>query len=169
MGYRVAKALMREMDDELDNMKEIFAQVGTSTCAVDAIQKLTGCTLGKRNLIMSDLGKPVYILQNSRTRHAVRAYVHFWDDFNQEDLKRLKTQSKKDPQAKIQLQEYLDDQIDNILRADEKDLFSLRHLELDPPKMSGKFDAKPCESCGEFVNTACLINNKGRVRCKECC
>lgn len=168
VGYRVAKALLREMGDEVRNMKEVFAQIGSSTCAVDAIQKMTGCTLGKRNLILSDIGKPVYILQNGRTKNAVRAYVHYWDHFDQRPLQELKAQAKVDESGKASLSAYLDDQINTILSLPEKDLFTLKHLTLDGPGMAGKFDALPCGKCGEYVNVDFLQTRAEHKICKEC-
>jgi formylmethanofuran dehydrogenase subunit E len=168
MGYRVAKALMREMGDEIKNMKEVFAQVGTSTCAVDAIQKLTGCTLGKRNLIMSDLGKPVYILQNALSKKAVRAYVHYWEEYDQGVLRDLKTAAKSSDEDKQQLKQYLDSMINEILCAPEEKLFTLRHLELEAPAYSGKFDALACDTCGEYVSTKYLHEKNGGSVCVEC-
>jgi len=168
VGYRVAKALLREMAGEIQNMKEIFAQVGSSTCAVDAIQKITGCTLGKRNLILSDLGKPVYILQNGRTKTAVRAYVHYWDDFDQKALKELKGRAKVDVAARESLSAYMDDQINTILTLPEKELFTLKHLTLDEPRVAGKFDTLQCSSCGEHVNIDFLQKKTDQHFCKEC-
>ena len=168
VGYRVAKALLREMADEIQNMKEVFAQIGSSTCAVDAIQKITGCTLGKRNLIVSDLGKPVYILQNGRTKSAVRVYVHYWDNFDQSVLGVLKTQGKTDPEGKRRLNEYLDKQIQYILTTPEKDLFTWRRITLDAPVTGGKFEAIPCEKCGEYVNSHFIQSIDEHPLCKEC-
>jgi formylmethanofuran dehydrogenase subunit E len=168
MGYRVAKALIREMGDQLENMKEVFAQVGNNTCSVDAIQKLTVCTVGKRNLILTDLGKPVFILQNARTQKAVRAYVHFWDTFDQGELGQLKKQAKQDESAKGRLKSYLDQKIDFILSTPEESLFTLTHISLAPPQTKGKFETRRCESCGEYVDTDYLVTQDEQSICREC-
>ena len=168
VGYRVAKALMREMGEEVNNLKDVFAQVGTSTCAIDAIQKITGCTLGKRNLIMSDLGKPVYILQNAKTGHAVRAYVHFWEGYDQHEIGKYKSAAKVDADGKQALQDYLESKIDEILSLPDDALFSLKHVNLTAPGFSGKFEAKACDICGEYVNTRYLQGLDNLSLCPEC-
>ncbi|NIP44160.1 MAG: formylmethanofuran dehydrogenase, partial [candidate division Zixibacteria bacterium] len=39
---------------------ELVAVVENDSCAVDAVQVLTGCTFGKGNLFFRDYGKQVY-------------------------------------------------------------------------------------------------------------
>src|SRR3569832_1447911 len=63
VGYRVTKALMREMGDDMRNLKQVVAYTGAPTCAVDAIQQLAGCTLGKRNLFLSISGMSSLVLE----------------------------------------------------------------------------------------------------------
>src|SRR3569832_2323438 len=82
VGYRVTKALMREMGDDMRNLKQVVAYTGAPTCAVDAIQQLAGCTLGKRNLHYTNTGKSTFVLHNTVTGKAVRAYCHYWDHYD---------------------------------------------------------------------------------------
>src|SRR3569832_2492940 len=79
VGYRVTKALMREMGDDMRNLKQVVAYTGAPTCAVDEIQQLAGCTLGKRYLHYSNTSKSTFVLLNTVTGKAVRAYCHYWD------------------------------------------------------------------------------------------
>jgi formylmethanofuran dehydrogenase subunit E len=53
-GYRVAEAAMDALGDGRDIDEEMVAVVENDSCAVDAIQVVTGCTLGKGNLIFRD-------------------------------------------------------------------------------------------------------------------
>ncbi|NLZ28705.1 MAG: formylmethanofuran dehydrogenase, partial [Firmicutes bacterium] len=59
-GFRVAEAALKQLEADRDIDEEILAIVENDSCAVDAIQFITGCTLGKGNLIFHDHGKPVY-------------------------------------------------------------------------------------------------------------
>jgi formylmethanofuran dehydrogenase subunit E len=120
MGYRVGKALVREMGKELRNMKDVFAIVENETCAVDAIQEFTGCTLGKRNLILAGTGKPGYILQNAKSGAAVRIYCKYWETFDADGSfgKRRKHASSPDATTEEQqhFQRELNTKIKEILR-----------------------------------------------------
>ena len=171
MGYRVAKALIREMGDELSNMKQVAAYVGTSTCAVDAIQQLAGCTLGKRNLIMTQHDKPTYILHNTKSGNARRAYVHYWDNFDHSELRRLKSETKKagaSDKEKGALKTYLDESIERILDLPEQELFSLTSVTMSAPAMSGKFKSTPCACCGEYTKDESLEQRGDEKVCREC-
>ncbi len=171
IGYRAAELLVQEMGEELKNMKEVVALVGNETCALDAIQEITGCTFGKRNLILTQVGKPVYILQNTKTGNSVRAYCHYWDTFDHTEFRALRKAVKK-PDAteaeKHALEKMTKETIDQILAAPEAELFTVTRLVLPAPKIAGKYPAAACGKCGEYVNEALLTETAGQRLCKEC-
>lgn len=171
IGYRAAKALMREMGDQMKNMKELVALVGNETCALDAIQEVTGCTFGKRNLYLTNVGKPVYILQNTKSGKAVRAYCTYWDTFDHHELRRMRKEAAAPdatPVQKAAFKKLTDDKIEAILSGPESSLFAIEHITLPPPPKSGKYDAEPCDLCGEQTNVALLNREGGQRLCKEC-
>lgn len=171
VGYRAAEILVREMGDELKNMKEVVALVGNQTCALDAIQEITGCTFGKRNLILTQVGKPVYILQNTKTGNSVRAYCHYWDSFDHTEFRALRKAVKKpdaSDEQKATLERMTKETIDKILAAPESELFQVSRTVLPAPKISGKYPASPCDTCGEHADEALLTEVEGKKLCKEC-
>ncbi len=171
VGYRAAKILVREMGDELKNMKEVVALVGNETCALDAIQEVTGCTFGKRNITLSHIGKPAYILQNTKTGNSVRVYCRYWETFDHTPFRTLRKAVKRadaTQEQKETLQKLTEEKIEEILAAPESDLFTIKHITLPPPQKSGKYPAAPCDECGEHVNEALLTVENGKTRCKEC-
>ena len=52
--------------------EELVAVVETDACCVDAIQVITGCTLGKGNLLLKDYGKMAFTFFNRQTGEGVR-------------------------------------------------------------------------------------------------
>lgn len=171
MGYRIAKALVREMGEHMADMKKIFGHVGADTCSVDAFQKITGCTAGKRNLIFSDLGKPVYILQNTASGKALRAYCHYWDNFDHTEI-RQQRKAANAPGAgeaeKAAFKAVMDRKIDDILQANESELFTITEVQLPSPPKSSKYKSEPCDNCGESTKAALLREVEGRRLCGEC-
>jgi formylmethanofuran dehydrogenase subunit E len=70
IGYRAAQITLRELGVVRAQDEELVAICENDACGVDAIQVLTGCTLGKGNLILRDWGKQVFIFGH---HHATRS------------------------------------------------------------------------------------------------
>ncbi len=171
VGYRAAEILVREMGSEMKNMKDIVALVGNETCALDAIQEITGCTFGKRNLILTRIGKPVYTLQNTRTGNSVRVYCSYWDTFDHTEFRALRKAVKKadaTPAQKAALERLTKETIDHILAAPESALFKISRVVLSAPEIAGKYPAAPCGDCGEHTDEALLTDAGGKQLCTEC-
>jgi formylmethanofuran dehydrogenase subunit E len=172
MGYRIAKTAMREMGTEAKNLKDVVAIVENETCAVDAIQEFTGCTLGKRNLIMAGTGKPVYILLNTKTGNAVRIYCKYWETFDQDGSFGKRRKQATSPQATAEeqqaFQRELNSKIKEILRAPEETIFSIKRVTLPAPPKVGKYKAEPCSRCGEHTHIGRFVEQNGQKICKDC-
>ena len=172
MGYRIAKTAVREMGQELKNMKEVVAMVENETCAVDAIQEFTGCTLGKRNLMMTATGKPVYLLQNTKSQNAVRIYCHYWETFDPDGSHSARRKEMTGPGATIEqkeaFQKELNEKIQEILMLPEEKLFKVKKIKLPPPLKVGKYKAKPCGQCGEFTHEGRFKEVDGKKVCISC-
>ena len=57
--------------------ENIVAIVENDSCAVDAIQVVTGCTFGKGNLVVNNIGKQVYSLAHRPAGEGVRVAVRW--------------------------------------------------------------------------------------------
>jgi formylmethanofuran dehydrogenase subunit E len=57
IGYQAARAALPLLSQGRAQDEELVCITMTDSCAVDAIQFLTGCTAGKGNLIFRDFGK----------------------------------------------------------------------------------------------------------------
>lgn len=170
MGFRVAKAMKREMGPDMADMKQIVAYTGAPTCAADALQRLLGCTVGKRNLFYTDTGKSVFALQNTKSGRTVRAYVHYWDNFNHDEIRACRSKAKQSGSEADQaaLQTMLDKHIDHILSAPESELFGLQETKMTSPPKSSKYVTQACDQCGEHTKSEQLISRAGKQICKEC-
>lgn len=74
IGIRAAELALRELGNPTD--KEIVAIVETDMCGVDAIQFLTGATMGKGNLIHRDYGKMAFSFFRRDTGQGFRAVLN---------------------------------------------------------------------------------------------
>ncbi len=74
LGYRVSLYALKMLGDRASD-EELTATVENSSCAVDAVQVLTGCTFGKGNLIFRDYGKHVYTFIRRPSGEGIRISV----------------------------------------------------------------------------------------------
>ena len=73
LGVRLAMAGCREVGiDEPKGCKKLIVYVEIDRCATDAIQAVTGCSLGRRTLKFLDYGKMAATFVNLETRRAIR-------------------------------------------------------------------------------------------------
>ncbi|HHY95244.1 MAG TPA: formylmethanofuran dehydrogenase, partial [Firmicutes bacterium] len=76
-GLRAALIGMRELGVARAGDEELVAIVETDSCSIDAVQVLTGCTVGKGNLILRDLGKHVFTFARRSDGRGVRVAVRY--------------------------------------------------------------------------------------------
>jgi formylmethanofuran dehydrogenase subunit E len=73
LGVRMAMVGCREVGiDEPRGCKKLIVYVEMDRCATDAVQAVTGCSLGKRTLKFLDYGKMAATFVNTATHNAVR-------------------------------------------------------------------------------------------------
>ncbi|MDH4228622.1 MAG: FmdE family protein [Nitrospirota bacterium] len=167
MGYRVAAAALEALAAQGIGQTGLTATVGNDTCWVDAIQSMTGCTFGKRNLVPVGSGKPVLLLQDASGR-GVRVYVHYWETFDRDRNFRTRMGDWKSGRlnaaegAAFEAQH--EARMRQVLEAPAETLFRIRPITLPPPARSGGFTAAPCIACGEHVKESLLVDG----RCAEC-
>ena len=72
IGYKVSEAAKEKMGLSFSKDEEIVCVVENDACCVDAVQVLTGCSIGKGNLIHKDSGKMAFTFFNRKNGEGVR-------------------------------------------------------------------------------------------------
>ena len=72
LGYRAAETALERLRTGRAEDEELVTIAETDACGVDAIQVLTGCTVGKGNLFFKNYGKHAFTFINRLTGDAVR-------------------------------------------------------------------------------------------------
>src|SRR3990172_2565755 len=134
LGYRVAKAALRELKADRPRDEELVAIVENDTCAVDAVQFITGCTFGKGNLVFRDYGKHVYTFFNRRTGQGIRISEDYRGFENDQRFPELKKRQDAGEDVSRAMREYKMDKSAAILRADEKEILTIEQLSAQPPR-----------------------------------
>ena len=159
LGYRVANAALRELKADRPHDEELVAIVENDSCAADAIQFVTGCTFGKGNLVFRDYGKHVYTVFNRRTAQGVRISEDYRGFEGDQRFAELKKRQEVGEEVSRERQVYLMEKAAAILKADEKDLFTVQPVSSIPPEEAKIRRSLRCAKCGEkFMET------RGRVR-----
>jgi formylmethanofuran dehydrogenase subunit E len=144
--------------DEPKGCKKLVVYVEMDRCATDAVQAVTGCSLGKRTLKFLDYGKMAATFVNTATGKAVRVLA-------KDDARGLALRYTPDAANPREAQK----QAYRIMP--EETLFSMTPVSLRIPaqEMPGYRGSRvQCESCGEGINDHREMRRNGRTLCIAC-
>jgi len=151
IGYRAALIALRELEIQRAQDEELVAICETDACGVDAVQYLTGCTLGKGNLILRDWGKQVFSFGRRSDGKMLRIALRY----------RPREDSPDSEEARRKRIEYL-------LAAPEDEVFHIRWVDKPLPTQARIFQSVQCSQCGEGVMEARAGLRDGQPLCPEC-
>lgn len=170
-GYRVAKIALKELNSIRSADEELVAIVENDACGVDAVQVLTGCSLGKGNLIYRDYGKQVYTFACRDSGRAVRIAVKdsVWrnDPAYREIRKKVFGGAATEEERKA-FHHHQHDRTHHILDLPEEDFCEVRHVNIELPPKARIFDSHPCAECGEPVMEPRARVKGGKIACIPC-
>ena len=138
--------------------KKLYVLVEIDRCATDAIQSVTGCSLGKRSMRWMDFGIMAATFVNLETGQAVRIIAR--EESRELSKKYYPTLANKYQQ---QLEAY------KIMPADE--LFAFQEVQANIPQcdMPGRpMRRVQCEDCGDYVQDCRDVEQDGKTLCRAC-
>ena len=161
IGVRLAMIGLREIgitDPRGKERKNFYVLVEIDRCATDAIQTVTGCTLGKRSLKWLDYGIMAATFVNLKTGKAVRITA----------LEEAREAAKNycpeiDDRYRQQLEAY------RVMS--EAELFRIQAVTVTVPlqDMPGRpLKRVRCEACGDWVQDCRDVEQAGRILCRPC-
>jgi formylmethanofuran dehydrogenase subunit E len=170
LGYRVSLRALKEMKSRSAD-EEIVAIVENNSCAVDAIQVMTGCSFGKGNLIFRDYGKQVYTFMMRPSGGSIRIAVDWKRPTETRKEKELwERYMKGDRSAKVV--EFVHNRkavkIRHILEAHEQDLMRVKKGREELPPEAEIYRSIDCAVCGEKVAEPKARMRNGRMLCIPC-
>lgn len=168
LGYRVAKAALRELKADRPRDEELVAIVENDSCAVDAVQFITGCTFGKGNLIFRDYGKHVYTLFNRRTNQGVRISEDYRGFEGDQRYPELKKRQEAGEDVSQEMQVFKMEKASAILKADEKEILTITPVSTPPPEEAKIRGSLRCSVCGEKFMGSRSREKNGNVMCIPC-
>jgi len=160
IGVRLSMLGLKEIgiDDPKVQRKEFYVLVEIDRCATDAIQSVTGCSLGKRSMKWLDYGIMAATFVNLKTNKAVRITA----------LEEARETSKNyapeiEDKYKRQLEAY------RIMPNEE--LFKIQNVKVSIPNadMPGRpMQRVQCDACGDWVQDCREVMRDGKTLCRPC-
>lgn len=145
IGFKAAEAATLVLDVDFSSDEEIVCVTENDACGVDAIQVITGCTLGKGNLLFRNTGKHAYSFFCRKSNNKVRIV--------QKPFKQ-----KMDKKERQQL----------ILATPAQELFYFKKPNFNLPKKARIFDTIYCEICKEGAPEHKIRIMEGKKVCLDC-
>ena len=160
IGVRMSMIGLREIgiDDPKAQRKDFYVLVEIDRCATDAIQTVTGCSLGKRSLKWLDYGIMAATFVNLKTGKAVRVTA----------LEESRETSKK---YCPELGDKYKQQLEAYRIMPEAELFKVQKVRVAVPEedMPGRPKRRvQCECCGDWVQDCREVMQDGKALCKPC-
>ena len=138
--------------------KKLYVLVEIDRCATDAIQSVTGCSLGKRSMRWMDFGIMAATFVNLETGKAVRITAR-------EESREL---SKKYYPA---LANKYQQQLEAYKIMPEEELFFFQEVKADIPEcdMPGRpLRRVQCDECGDYVQDCREVEQDDKILCRAC-
>ena len=161
LGVKMSILGLREIgikDPKGKDRKRIIVFVEMDRCATDAVQSVTGCSLGHRTMKFMDYGKMAATFLNLKTGKAVRVIAK---GESRQKAKEFFPEIKNKYEAQLEAYKIMPD----------NDLFDVMevHVKVKPEDMPGRPLRKiKCDSCGEHVQDMREVHRDGKVLCRPC-
>ena len=170
LGYRVSLCALKEFKGRAED-EELVAIVENNSCAVDAVQVMTGCTFGKGNLIFRDYGKQVYTFIKRPSGKGLRISVHWQKPAESTGEKAMWERYMKGDHSRKTLDfvhNKKNARIKQILEADEKELLKVTKGLQTLPEEARIYPSIQCGGCGEKVMEPRARVKGGKILCIPC-
>ncbi|MBI4687591.1 MAG: formylmethanofuran dehydrogenase [Nitrospirae bacterium] len=161
LGVRMSMLGLREIgidDPKGKDRKNLIVFVEIDRCATDAIQSVTGCSLGHRTMKFMDYGKMAATFVNLKTGKVLRIVAR---------------EDARDKAKKYfpHIEDKYEAQTEAYKIMPDKDLFDVMEVsvKIKPEDMPGRPTKRvKCNICGEHVQDFRDTERDGKIICKPC-
>lgn len=170
IGYRISQHALQYLCWEMFSPASLRIVVENTTSAVDAVQRLTGCTLGNGRLQTHDYGRHIYsfIFQdNQALRISIRPeMIADNPEFLALENKLQNQQATIQETARYQI--LLDERVDFWLRTPFETLFRIQHTTTPWQEKPITSALEICDYCNQVVVPTHLIDLGTKKVCPVC-
>ncbi|MDW7732209.1 MAG: FmdE family protein [Methanolobus sp.] len=173
IGYIAAKAGIEKLDADRDIDEELVTIVENDACGVDAVQVLTGCTIGKGNLIYRDHAKQVFtfICRDSGKAVRVALKASFNIDAIDPEVSKLRPEIMSGTATGEETKEFrkrMDGISVTMRNTPVEEMFDIRFVDVEIPQKARIFNSVRCVKCGEMMAESRARVQNGEYVCIPC-
>ncbi len=161
LGVRMAMYGIEKVgshDPKGRNKKKLYLFVEIDRCATDALQSVTGCSLGQRTMRFMDFGKMAATFVNLETGISVRVVAK---EEAREKAKNYFPWIKDRHKCQIEAYKMMPD---DELFYHESVYLNIPEQDLPGPPLR----RVRCERCGEYVQDMREVYRDGKIMCRPC-
>ena len=170
LGYRVSEFALRQMGARARD-EELVAIVENDSCAVDAVQVMTGCTFGKGNLYFRDHGKQVYTFIRRDSGKTLRIAVDWVSpEESQQESAAWKKYAGGDRSKEVLalIHARKSNKIKAVMEAPDEQLFKVSQEPVKAPGGARIYPSLSCSKCGEKTMEPRMRLLEGEPVCLPC-
>lgn len=172
IGYRAAEIALNELLAGRSEDEELICIAENDACSIDGIQVVTGCTIGKGNLIFRDHGKQVYtfILRDGSDAVRISQKPEFAMNSSPEAPGLMKKffAGEATEEETARYHKMRSDMIEQYLRRPADEVFEIKHVKAEIPEKARLFNSVQCAECGEIVSESRARVKNGKFVCIPC-
>ncbi|ABB38422.1 formylmethanofuran dehydrogenase subunit E region [Oleidesulfovibrio alaskensis G20] len=169
IGVRAAELALNTLGSGQD--VDMVSVVETDMCGVDAIQFITGCTLGKGNLIHRDYGKMAFCFYDRTSGRGIRAVLRpearGAGAVRMAELMKMRAQAELTSEMQAELSALRDAQEKQFYTLPLEEMFSVSGWDM-APRPAAVLASLECAECGEHVMESRTRRFGGRTLCIPC-
>ena len=164
---------MRWLYAEQAKGSEVVAVVESAGCPLDAIQVITGCTLGKGNLIIHDHGRLTFTFVVRQSGRGIRVSLKAGSspeklDPGLHDLQEKVNRGTATPEESADLQHRIERVCRTILESSSEQTFNVREVTIQLPLSEPMPETVICARCGKSVSHSLARRAGDKYICQPC-
>ena len=143
-GYRAGELALEQLGVKAAFDEELVCISENDACGVDGVQVVTGCTVGKGNLLFHNTGKMAFTFYSRATGKGVRLVLKPLPDLDREARRHF------------------------ILTAPAEEVYEVKEPSLPLPEKARHFESVTCAECGESIPEHKARLMGGKPYCLDC-
>ena len=173
IGFYASHMAMRWLAGEKSPDDETYAVLESCGCGADAVQAITGCTIGKGNLVIHDLGKQVFTFGIRGRPQAIRIalrpeYTPDHRDSGLLELSNKVSSGEASVEEIVELRRRIEGVCRAILESPGEAVFDIRGVAAEEPERQDMSATVACAKCGEPVSANRAKKAGNRYICQAC-